>query len=100
MTRSLSDYFLKNDGIELNILITSDYWRCTKRFFFLLCGEVTRHSVSHSATSKPVLQAPTPKQKSNRFFSIVYCEYALHNRLVIAHKPVKAPTYTCALPNI
>ena len=62
------------------ILITSDY-RCTKRLFFLLCGEVPRHSVSHSATSKPVLQASTPKQKFHRFFtisSVVHHEYALH----------------------
>ena len=66
MTRSLSDYFLRNAGIELNISIASDYYyRC-----MLLCGEVPRHSVSHLATSKPVLQASKPKQMSNRFFTI------------------------------
>ena len=55
--------------IDLNIPITSDYC-CMKRLFFLPCGKVSRQSVSHSATSKPVLQASTPKQKSDRFFTI------------------------------
>ena len=34
ITRSLSDYFLKNAGIDLNILITSDYRRMKSDTFF------------------------------------------------------------------
>ena len=71
---------------------------------FLLCGEVPRHSISHSATSKPVLQASTPKQKFYRFFtisSIIHHEYVLHSWLSVKQtKPVKAPTYTRTLPDI
>ena len=62
---------------------------CTKRLFFLPCEGVSHHSVSHPATSKPVLQPSTPKQKSDLFFtisSVVRHEYALHNRLVIIRK--------------
>ena len=81
MTWNLSNYFLKNSSIDLNIPITSDY-HCTKKgtlFLTVPCGGVSHHSVSHSDTSKPVLQPSTSKQKSDRFFNLlVHHEHSLH----------------------
>ena len=98
MTRNLSDYFLKNSSIDLNIPITSDY-HCTKRgtlFLTVPCVGVSHYSVSHSDTSKPVLQPSTPKQKSDRFFNLLASQ-----DLSIKHtKLVKAPAYTRVLPDI
>ena len=74
-----------------------------ERDTFLPCGGVSRRSVSHSGASKPVLQASTLKKKSDHFFTI--SPFTMSTRfnswLSVMHtKPVKAPAYTCALPDI
>ena len=81
MTQSLSGYFLRNAGIDLNIPIMSDY--CCMNFF-LPCGGVSHHSVSHSATSNQ-FSSPPHLNKSVIVFQnlLIHLEYVLHNRLMI-----------------
>ena len=81
MTWSLSDYIFRYAGIDLELLITSDY-RCMKRVtLFSYRVDEYHTTVSHSATQL-VLQPFTPKQESGRFLFFnnlfVHHELALH----------------------
>ena len=98
MTQTLSDYFLRNASIDLNhrylkyLFESTDYeWLPLheKSDTFSYHVEEYHTTVSHSATSKPVLQPSIPKQSQIAFSqsspNLIHHEHALHKIIHKAH---------------
>ena len=97
MTRSLSDYFLRNAGIDTN-------YHCTKSMILSYCVEEYHATLFHTQSPQNQYSRSPHLNKS-----LITSSRSPHSPWVhastcdlsIKHtKPVKAPVYTCALQDI
>ena len=96
MTRSLSDYFPRNAGIDLNIRKLTDYDVARRDSFY--CVEKYHATLFHSQLPQNQYSRPSHLNKSPIASSQSPRSPEYAHRLVIKH--TKASVYTRALPDI